>query len=293
MKRVALATYSKLPNLKEDDRLVIDHLLQHRVKAEPLVWDSDDRSLDRFDSCVIRSCWDYHLRHEEFLNWVRSVEERGVALWNPARVIEWNMDKVYLRELSEKGIPVPPTVWLERGSDADLQNILDDQLWESAVVKPTISATAYRTWVVAREDAKSHQQSFEELLSASGVMVQRFVEEVRTGGEWSFVFFANRYSHAVLKRAKEGDFRVQDDFGGYTKTTIPSFDLINQAKHVVDLIGEELLYVRVDGISVGGEFQLMELELIEPVLFLGKSDKAPQRFADAIVSSLGNDRNVM
>lgn len=286
MKKVALATYNRLPNLKEDDRLVIDHLLRHGVKAEALVWDCDPQRLDEFDCCVIRSCWDYHLRPEEFLSWVRKVEARGVVLWNPADVVEWNTDKVYLRELEGRGIFIPPTVWIARGSEANLREILDRQGWNHAVVKPTISATAYRTWVTSREEAQSHQKNFEELLSESGVMVQRFIEEVKTRGEWSFMFFANEYSHAVLKRAKAGDFRVQDDFGGYTEQVTPSSDLIEQAKRIVDVVGEKLLYVRVDGVDIDGELRLMELELIEPLLFLGQSDTAPKRFADAIVSFL-------
>lgn len=285
MKNVALATYSRLPNLKEDDRLVIDHLLLRQVTTEAIVWDSP-QNLDRFDSVVIRSCWDYHLRHREFLQWTKSVEEKGVALWNPARVIEWNMDKVYLRDLEERGVVVPPTVWVARGSQASLREILANRGWDRAVIKPAVSATAHRTWVTSREEAQSDQAAIEELLDKSGVIVQQFVEEVKTRGEWSFMFFGNRYSHAVLKRAKSGDFRVQDDFGGYIERIAPSASLIRQAERIIDLVGQDLLYARVDGIEVEGELQLMELELIEPVLFLGEDEMAPQRFADAIVSLL-------
>jgi glutathione synthase/RimK-type ligase-like ATP-grasp enzyme len=286
MKKVAMATYNRLPNLKEDDRLIIDHLLGHGAITEPLVWDNDSQNIDDFDCCVIRSCWDYHLRHEEFLNWIRKVEAQGVTLWNPAHVIEWNMDKVYLRELEQRGVPIPPAAWFARGDNANLLDVLEDRGWNQAVVKPTISATAYRTWVTSREEAQSHQRRFEELLNESGVMVQQFVEEVTTRGEWSLMFFANEYSHAVLKRAKAGDFRVQDDFGGYIEHVTPPSDLIEQAKRIIDLVGEELLYTRVDGIDVNGELRLMELELIEPVLFLGENNAAPKRFADAIAARL-------
>jgi hypothetical protein len=119
---------------------------------------------------------------------------------------------------------------------------------------------------------------------SSGALIQKFIPEIRTNGEWSFIFFAGRFSHAVLKQPKEGDFRVQQRFGGYLNRTSPSACLIRQSQRIVALVGQPILFARVDGIEIEGELHLMELELIEPSLFLGEEPSSAQRFADAIVS---------
>src|SRR5437762_11455387 len=107
------------------------------------------------------------------------------------------------------------------------------------------------------------------MLVSSGALIQKFIPEIRTNGEWSFIFLAGRFSHAVSKQPKEGDFRVQQRFGGYLNPTSPSACLIRQSQRIVALVGKPILFARVDGIEIGGELHLMELELIEPSLFLG------------------------
>ncbi len=273
-------------SLTDDDRLVIQYLQNEGVQVEPLVWDSSPQRTRDFAGIVIRSCWDYHLKPQQFLHWLGQTVEQEVPLWNSARVVAWNLDKNYLRYLGEKGVPIPPTVWLEKNAKANLRAILGEQGWENAVVKPSISATAFQTWITSPAQASSDQPKLEQMLAQSGVMVQRFVEEIQTRGEWSFIFFLKKYSHAVLKRARPGDFRVQNDFGGYLDDTSPSASLIEQCQRIVDLIEEQLLFARVDGIEIDGEFQLMELELIEPLLFLSRDSLAPQRFSEAILSVL-------
>lgn len=284
-KTIALATCSRLPRLTDDDRLLIDALARFGIDARPLVWDEGDAS--EFDAVIIRSCWDYHLRPQEFLRWVRAVEERGLALWNPRRIIEWNLEKTYLRDLAGRGIAIPPTVFIAAGEEVDLPAILAAREWRKAVVKPTISATAHNTWVTRPATAPADQAKLARMLAGSGVVVQRFVEEIRTRGEWSFIFFDGRFNHAVLKRAMSGDFRVQSDFGGYLDPAVASESLIEQAQRVLREVDCDLLYARVDGVEIDGELQLMELELIEPALFLDCDAHAPERFAAAALSRLG------
>lgn len=286
MKKIAFATSSQLPSLTDDDRLAVECLQRQGVQVEPLVWDSDLQRVRDFAGIVIRSCWDYHLKPQRFLHWLSQIEAQQVPLWNSLSVVAWNLDKSYLRHLGERGVAIPPTVWLQKNSQANLLAILNERGWEKAVVKPTISATAYQTWITSPAKAPSDQPALEEMLTRSGVMVQQFVDEIQTHGEWSFVFFLKKYSHAVLKRAKSGDFRVQDQFGGYLDDSSPSASLIAQAQLIVDVIEEPLLFARVDGIEIDGKFQLMELELIEPLLFLSQDPLASQRFSQAIVSLL-------
>lgn len=285
MKTVALATCDKFPDLTTDDRLLVEQLKRREVKVNPAVWNSHE-SWHCFDAVIIRSCWDYQFKPDEFLGWVREVEGCGVPLWNPARVVEWNIDKAYLKNLEELGARVIPTVWLDRSSAGNLNAILEAHDWEEAVVKPSISASAHRTEVVSRETSASKQGSLEEMLVSSGALIQKFVPEIRTNGEWSFIFFAGTFSHAVLKHPQQGDFRVQQRFRGYVNQASPSVCLIRQSKRIVDLVEGPILFARVDGIEIDGELYLMELELIEPSLFLEEEVSSAQRFADAIVSLL-------
>src|SRR5262249_53772032 len=118
---IVFATCNRLPDLTEDDRLVVKYLGQHGITVRPLIWDSDDQWEHNSPTIVIRSCWDYHYKPEQFQQWIDRVEDRGAGLWNPARVVRWNADKIYLRELQEKGVTIPETIWLESQTQADLQ----------------------------------------------------------------------------------------------------------------------------------------------------------------------------
>src|SRR4051812_9419104 len=120
---VGLVTYSKLPDLVPDDRLLLDELQDRGLSVVPLVWDDPEVDWQAIDVCIIRETWDYHHRLPEFLSWVDTVA--GVTtLLNPAHVIRWNSHKSYLRELAVLGLPVVPTVWLDRASRADLSSIM-------------------------------------------------------------------------------------------------------------------------------------------------------------------------
>jgi glutathione synthase/RimK-type ligase-like ATP-grasp enzyme len=282
MTRVAFVTYYELPLLYDDERLAADLLRGRGVEVEAVLWDSAEIIWEEFDVVVLRSCWEYHLRTEEFLDWIALMERRGVRLWNTPGVVRENADKHYLMRLAAAGVRVAPTVWLEKDDDFDLASIMELQGWSHAVIKPVVSMSAYKTWITTPSRAAFDTAEVREMLSKSGVMMQRFVPEVRTRGEWSFVFFMKEYSHAVLKTTKPGDFRVQRDFGGRLSDSNPPRRLIEQAQKIVSSVEEPLLYARVDAVEAGGELILMELELIDPVLFLGSNSGAAGRFADAI-----------
>jgi len=189
-----------------------------------------------------------------------------------------------------------PTIWVNASAGEvapSLDALIAAQGWqEGAVVKPAISATAHQTWLVAPQRASEQQARFEALLasSPSGVMVQPFLPEIRDG-EWSLVFLGGEFSHAVLKRPADGDFRVQHDFGGTVERLEPEAFLVEDARAVLhaaaratDTRVEEILYARVDGIVRDEALLLMELELIEPVLFFSHAPGAAARMAELIVS---------
>ena len=284
MKRIAFATCDKLPELTADDRLVMPYLSERGLSLSPLIWNDETARLADYDCIVIRSCWDYHYQPQQFLQWLSQLEAQGIRLWNPKPVVTWNLNKLYLRELHERGAMIPPTLWFEPGAQADLRAILETQGWQRAVVKPLISATAYRTWVTTPETAPRQQGAFAELLADTGALVQRFVDEVQSEGEWSLIFLRGAFSHAVLKQAQAGDFRVQEEYGGTSLAATPPPFLIEQAQQILARVNEKLLFARVDGVQSDKQLCLMELELIEPHLFLGTDAHAPARFAAAIAS---------
>jgi hypothetical protein len=288
MPTIALATYRDLPQLTSDDQFVCALLEMLGVQAHAVIWDAPDVAWESYQAVVVRSCWDYHLHPSRFIAWLRHLQHLQIPLWNPAPILQWNLHKTYLRDLQTQGATIPATCWLTRGCAADLATILADRGWKEAVIKPAISATAYHTWRTSREQARQDQERFAALLQHSDMLVQQFMDPVVAEGEWSFVFFQKQYSHTVLKKAQPGDFRVQDDFGGTVELISPDMALIEQAQQIIHCIKDPLLFARVDGIELDGHLVLMELELIEPFLFLQSNPHAAERFAYAILTVLPN-----
>ncbi len=287
MRKLALATSNAYSELTTDERLVLDKLLYFGVDVEPIVWDAKDVTWKQFDAVFIRSCWDYHVRHDEFFRWIDTIVGEGVAVFNSPEILRKNYHKGYLKELVAEGIAVAPTVWLNKESPTNLQTILQEQDWQRAVVKPTISANAESTWLTSTNDPAGDQQQLESMLDKHPeIMVQKYIEQITTRGEWSFIFFECEFSHAVIKHPKEGDFRIQEHLGGGCNSKRPPNNLLAQAQKVIESMDEKCVYARVDGIEVENQLLLMELELIEPALYLDKHPKAPSRFAEAIVSTV-------
>src|SRR2546426_12286485 len=136
MNRIAPATSAKPPTLNDDDRLLIPALAELGLAAVPAVWDAPDGCWDECHAVLVRSCWDYHHRLEEFLAWVTRLERAGVPLWNPPALLRWNSHKGYLRDLAARGVPLAPTRWLERGAPVDLARLRRDAAWQEGVLRP-------------------------------------------------------------------------------------------------------------------------------------------------------------
>lgn len=288
MPRIALATYATLPGLNDDDRLLVSALDKQGIAAVPAVWDAPDTAWGDFQGVLVRSCWDYHRRLPEFLEWIARLERDGLGrvLWNPPELLRWNSHKGYLRDLAARGVAIVPTRWLARGEPCGLAEVLRHEGWGEAVVKPAVSASAFGTWSTTLTGAAPDQPKLDEMLRNGDVLVQPLLPEVRDPGEWSLVFFDGRFSHAVLKRPAAGDYRVQWEFGGSADTRKPSRKVIADAERVLEAVPGAPLYARVDGVARAGRLVLMELELIEPHLFFGWDARAATRLAKAMRRAL-------
>jgi glutathione synthase/RimK-type ligase-like ATP-grasp enzyme len=286
MQQIGFATYRNMPQGADDDLLVADALRSFGFDVVPVIWDASEPLRAVPPAVVIRSCWKYHLHPRAFLQWVAHLEAQGTRVFNPSPLVTWNIDKHYLNDLASHGVALPQTVWVERGAQTDLAGLLSEHGMDAAVIKPAISLSAYKTWRTSLAEARAHQQAFDELVREQSVIVQSYIEAITSSGELSLVFFGRTYSHAVRKWPKAGDFRVQVDYGGTRAPVAPPLHVLEQAQAIVDLVHEPLLYARVDGIDTGAQFILMELELIDPVLFFAYDQQAPQRFAEALIGAL-------
>lgn len=282
MLHFAFVTCSTKPEITIDDWEAANELIALGIQIQAVPWDNDSIDWTFFDGVILRSCWNYHLQPQKFLQWLDSLEKQPIQVFNPVTTIKSNLHKSYLLTLQQKGVLIPETLLIAQGSSVNLNAIMNRRSWEKAVVKPAISATAWKTFVAHVGDTHD-EQSFQNSLLEGDLLIQNFIPEIESG-EWSLIFFQKEFSHAVIKKPKAGDFRVQDNFGGTIEPMTPSVAIINQAQSILNHIAEPLLYARVDGLVIDNQFLLMELELIEPVLFFKQAPTAAQLFTKALLN---------
>ena len=279
---IAFVTYEGLPELNADDRRAAAALEELGLRTDAVRWDDPRVDWLGYDAVVLRSSWDYHRRVAEFHAWIDRMEAIGTRLWNPPPMLRWNMDKRYLARIAHPPLAPPPTAILERGSVVSLAALLESRGWSEAVVKPAISADGFSTERTSRGHAASDQAVLDAILSRGDVVVQQLVPEIRTHGEISMMFFSGAFSHAVSKRPQAGEFRVQERLGGMIAGTDPPSALVEHAHALLDLHAQGYLYARVDVVATADQFVLMEVELIEPSLYLEHHPPSARAFALAI-----------
>lgn len=290
--RIGLVTSETVPDLSDDGKLLQEKLRDSGLTAEPVVWTDQKVDGSSFDIALLRSCWDYHTQPEAFEKWVSTAADAGVTILNPLSIVQWNMHKFYLRDLAERGVQIPETVWIESGDDTTLSAALEGRDWEKAVVKPAVGTSSAGLWRTSLAEVDANEERFESMKSDGDVLIQRFLPEV-SEGERSIVFFAGEYSHTFNCVPAESDFRAHPNYGGQVEQYDPPQDVIDQAKSILEDAGEilgydveQFVYARVDGVERDGEFCLMELELIEPFLNLSIGSDTPERFVSAIESAI-------
>ncbi len=265
-----------------DDTLAKKALAESDIDVVGIPWDQNGIDWTGFDAVVLRSCWDYFHRPAQFLSWMETLHSQGVNLINEYRVLRWNAEKTYLRDLLAAGVTVVPTVYALQGCNISIVDILEQQAWQRAAIKPTISGTSLHTWVSSPATIDYDQRRLEGLLEERNMMLQKYLPEIETEGEISMIYFDGKFSHAVRKMPKLGDFRVQSDFGGTWTAVSPDDDILRRGHEILRASGHDSVYARIDGVVHEGAFLLMELEMIEPHLFLESDEAAPDRFAHAI-----------
>lgn len=280
MKKLAFITSSEDPALVGDDRLAIPPLKLLGFEVAPLVWDLDSE-FTHFDALIFRSCWNYHRKFDAFQDWLKTVEMSGVLVLNPIEISRWNLNKRYLLELARKGVRVPKTQIIPRGTASwDLEIMANEY-----VVKPAVSLNGHDTY-----RAQTHEipALVDELRGERDVLIQEYMPEIKSAGEISFTFFNNKFSHAVRKLPSQEEFRIHSEYGGTKEVYYPGEELLKEVQLIVEAIGQKLLFCRVDVVLREGKPYLIEFEIIDPMLYLFADKEAPKRFAMAIQQCLAH-----
>lgn len=261
-----------------------DALAQAGLRATATPWTAhveDAKGLRDAALVMPLLAWGYHADHARWLRACETWTRAGVPIANPPSVLAWNSDKRYLARLAEAGIATPPTTWTDAVTQAQVDAVFDASGASQVIVKPTVSGGAWKTLRLRRGDALTDAPT-------GAAMVQPYLPTIETEGETSLLFFGGRLSHVVNKRPIEGEFRVQVQFGGrYTVRDAPPPGALALAERVLAEVDEPLLYARVDMVpDAEGRWMLMELELIEPDLYLGIDPRAGAGFVDAVAAWL-------
>lgn len=247
-----------------------------------LPWRTPGVDWDAYDAVYPAATWDYPEDPAAFLGVMEAIERSSAVLVNDIRLLRWNLPKTYLRDLASRGADVVPSRWYERFADCDLEADAARFGSERLVVKPVVSTNATDTFLLSLPLAAGDREGLAASFAERPFLVQPFVESVKSLGEYSLFFIGGAYSHAIQKVPKRGDFRVQEEHGAEIRPAAPDAELSAAADRVMRLVEPRPVYARCDFLRGDGRYRLMELELIEPSLYLRMDDRAPSRFAAAL-----------
>ncbi|SMD38389.1 glutathione synthetase, ATP-grasp domain [Reichenbachiella faecimaris] len=256
-------------NVVLEDQLLFDAIKQRGLQVHKTNWDNPDFNWASAKCVMIRTTWDIYDdgKFEQFQAWLERVKDQ-TQLINDYATIRWNVDKHYLKDLDACGIKIPPTIFIPQGDSRSLEEIVQSSGWANPILKPAISGGGRHTYKLDDRKLTEVSKVFGELIQNESMLLQEFQHNVVEKGELTLMVFDGQYSHAVLKKAKPGDFRVQDDFGGTVHAYEPSPEEIAFAQRVVSVCSPIPLQARVDFIwDNEGELCVSELELIEPELW--------------------------
>ncbi|XWN38480.1 MAG: hypothetical protein ROO71_05950 [Balneola sp.] len=275
-----------IQNILMEEELLKKSLQKHGLNVIRKDWADPDFDWSSTKCAIFRTTWDYFDRFEEFQQWLDRVESQ-TTLINPVSTIRWNMDKHYLKELGDKAIRVVETKYINRGETDSLQSIIEKTGWIDVILKPTVAGAARHTYKLDPSNIEEHEALFAKLIAKEDMMLQPFQYNIATKGEVSFMVMGGRFTHAILKKAKSGDFRVQDDFGGTVHNYDASEDEIAFAEEVVHACKPLPAYARVD-VMWDNDYQIAvsEVELVEPELWFRENPSAAEVLAEEVLESI-------
>jgi glutathione synthase/RimK-type ligase-like ATP-grasp enzyme len=289
--KIAILTSAAMPNMLPYDLEVVNMLHQRGIDTSVYVWDdiikSNPNALIHYDAILIRTIWDYFKKVEQFYKLLDFLETLKLPVFNPVEKLRWNMNKKYLQELEGEQPEIIPTVFNTNNSDDSFQKALSLG-WKKMILKPMISGNSYHTFVVNSKDEIEFGNLLNKYFQNRPYMLQEFIPEI-SEGEISVIYFSNGYSYSVKKVPKKGEYRVQFDFGGIYHFGDVDPPIRKICDRISKRIGNEVLYQRVDGLWRDGKFLIMEVELIEPDLYLNLSDEAKKQWVESLIGVLNGN----
>jgi glutathione synthase/RimK-type ligase-like ATP-grasp enzyme len=278
-------------DLLKEDRLLTAALEKRGLKVTRTNWDNPDFDWSSTGHVIFRTPWDYFSRFDEFSPWMERAS-KVTKFINPLETILWNIDKHYMLDLEKAGINMPATVFVEPESSGSndmrsLAEIAGDAGWNEFILKPAVSGGAWHTYLVDQNNIREHEEIFRELIKDKCMLLQEYQRSISDKGEVSFIVLGGKFTHAILKKSKPGDFRVQANHGGTIEDYLPSKEEINFAEDIIKKSNVEIAYARVDVLwDNNNELCLCELELFEPELWFRKHNPAAEVFADTILRTI-------
>jgi len=281
MNKCAFLTMDDEAGFVIDDVHAHEPLRQLGWQVSPLSWKQDQIPWSEFDAVFIRSTWDYPSQIETFLKVLEQIDQ-AARMANPLELVHWNLSKTYLRDLENRGIGIVPTLWGENLDEASLRASMEQLGAGGIVIKPVVGANGVDTFHISRSESSANLEKLIPLFQNRPHMMQPFMTNVVLEGEFSLFYFNGNYSHAILKTPTGSEFRSQEEHGATIKAVRPESRLLLRGRQALESILPAPLYARIDFVRDGAEFRVMEMELIEPSMYLRMHPEAPMRFAQAI-----------
>ena len=277
-----------IKNVLTEDGLVEKALNKLGLRTTKKDWNDSDFDWDSTHIALFRTTWDYFDQFPNFNNWLEKVKTKCILI-NTYEQIRWNLDKHYLNDLKKWGVHIPKSEFIKRNSNISLEETSSNNNWDEIVIKPTISGAARHTYRLKNEEIKNFESKWENLICNEDFIIQEFQNNIIKKGEVAIMLFGGQYTHSVIKKAKSGDFRVQDDFGGSVENYQPSKEMIALAKKAIKQLKPTPAYARVDIIwDNESKIAVSELELIEPELWFRFNESAADKLAAEIKDFLKN-----
>jgi len=291
MKQVALVIHDPKKvvfKLDPNDDLIISLLENQEVYAKQEIWSNPNVNWNQYDLIIVRSTWDYPENLQEFKKWLGKLKSDKLNVVNPVDVMLWNMDKRYLLDLQESGIPIPETVMVSEGEEFNIFQIMKSASWDKCIIKPRVGCGSTDVVVInGLQDAIQRQEESKGLFTGINFIVQEYIEEIVTAGEWSLCYFGGKFSHAIMAKTNSENILYRGQPFKHESRHPPSNILKAGAKIMKYLAEKEPLYCRVDLVERAyHDVQIIELELIEPNLFLSSNPEAHGIFAQEILNKL-------
>jgi len=283
LKKCAFLTIKDLSGFESYDHLLIGPMQENGWDVSFIPWDKLNQNWNDFDLVIVRSTWNYQDHLDEFLNVLRMIDQSRALLLNPLPLIEWNVNKTYLKDLKKNGIPIIPSLFFE---DFDIDKVMSSFNTfdsEKVIIKPTVGANADKIMIIKKSDTMNKLKKIKDKYKNRPFILQPFINSIKKDGEMSLIFFNKGFSHGLSKVPKKGDFRVQEEHGG-TLELLKNLDdqIINLCKKVLSLLPYDCFYSRIDLIFDRGHPLLMEIEVIEPSLYFNLEPKSAKLFAKKV-----------